>query len=485
MLNGIQQRDRSKLVPTVLLKSDLSLPQLKRITCRLHCAMVRIDSSMSDDQIEAVSQGQIGALFITSCLQDAHIRILAASPQVQMMTPEIQLTTDQCILLAQSLHRNPVITNQGLSIEQLRAIASNLMAHRKILISGQPAEQASIISSCLQPGTRCLIHHALGETTIARLAASMGDRVCVYVDTAMSECKLRTLAKNLRSNTYFSVGRFSDSSKNYGYLSTAQLDVAIPYLQPGVCVYPTTDLTDEQHSSIATKLNPSVKLLLNSQLSNHQLAMISKQLNTKQRFLLSPKLNIQQLRTIASSLPTMDVVIQIPRELPEALREAFICAYRSPSRRRHWGLHLLAQAADRQRTLHSQTVSSEQEHHATDTFATPATHQQRLNGSTETVADRSIDIPSAKRQCLYLSSDHGFFSRSHVACATDYPLGAPVAQLSVAQLYGPQSEFAQACAVQKLDPGYETDRSGQSDQASRSLTHPLTPPSIQMAHQPR
>jgi hypothetical protein len=524
MLNGIRQRNRSKCVATVLLKSDLSLAQLKRITCQLQHCRVRIDSNMSDDQIEAISQGQIGALFITGNLPDTQIRMLAASPQVQMMMPERQLTTDQCILLAQSLHRSPVITNQGLSIEQLRAIASNLKAHRKILISGQPAEQASIISSCLQPGTRCLIHHALGETTIARLAASMGDRVCVYVDTAMSECKLRTLAKNLRPNTYFSVGRFCASSRNYGNLSATQLDVAIPCLRSGVCVYPMTDLTDEQLSSISSKLNPSVVLLFNAQLGDHQLAMLSKQLNTEQRFLLSPKLKIQQLLSIASSLPTMETVIQIPRDLPEALREAFISAYRSSSRRRHWGLHLLAQAADRQHALHHPlTVSAIPSRHATGTFETPASHQQRLDVSTETAADRSIDIPSAKRQCLCLSSDHGFFSRSHVACATDYPLGAPVAQSSVAQLYGPQAEFAQDCRVQKLDPrkhtnfpsgssvaqasepqaefakacavqeldlSYQTepaqqhDHSGQSDQASEALIHTLALPT-QMAPQPR
>ena len=170
----------------------------------------------------------------------------------------------------------------------------------------------------------------------------MGNRVCVYVDTAMSERKLRTLAKNLRPNTYFSVGRFCASSRNYGYLSATQLDAAIPCLQPGVCVYPMTDLNDEQLSSISSKLNPSVVLLFNAQLGDHQLAMLSKQLNTKQRFLLSPKLKIQQLLSIASSLPTMETVIQIPRDLPEALREAFISAYRSSSRRRHWGLHLLA-----------------------------------------------------------------------------------------------------------------------------------------------
>ena len=468
MLNGIRQRNRIKCVATVLLKSDLSIAQLKRITCQLQHSRVRIDSNMSDDQIEAVSQGQIGALFITGNLHDTQIRMLAASPQVQMMMPERQLTTDQCILLAQSLHRSPVITNQGLSIEQLRAIASNLKAHRKILISGQPAEQASIISSCLQPGTRCLIHHALGETTIACLAASMGNRVCVYVDTTMSERKLRTLAKNLRPNTYFSVGRFCASSRNYGYLSATQLDVAIPCLQPGVCVYPMTDLTDEQLSSISSKLNPSVVLLFNSQLGDHQLAMLSKQLNTKQRFLLSPKLKIQQLRSIASSLPTMETVIQIPRELPEALREAFISAYRRSSRR-HRGLHLLAQAADRQHALHHPlSVSSVPSRHATGTFETPASRQQRLDGSTETAANRSIDIPSAKRQCLCLSSDHGFFSRSHVACATDYPLGSPVAQPSVAQLYGPQAEFAQVCAVQELDPRYQTEPTGQSGQSEQS-----------------
>ena len=494
MLNGIRQRNRCKCVATILLKSDLSIAQLKRITRQLQHSRVRIDSNMSDDQIEAISQGQIGALFITGNLHDTQIRMLAASPQVQMMMPERQLTTDQCILLAQSLHRNPVITNQGLSIEQLRAIASNLKVHRKILISDQPAEQASIISSCLQPGTRCLIHHALDETTIARLAASMGNRVCVYVDTAMSERKLRTLAKNLRPNTYFSVGRFCASSRNYGYLSATQLDVAIPCLQPGVCVYPVTDLTDEQLSSISSKLNTSVVLLFHSQLGDHQLAMLSKQLNTKQRFLLSPKLKIQQLRSIASSLPTMETVIQIPRELPEALREAFISAYRRSSRR-HRGLHLLAQAADCQHALHHPlAVSSFPSRHATGTFETPASHEQRLDASTETVADRSIDIPSAKRQCLCLSSDHGFFSRSHVACATDYPLGAPVAQSSVAQLFGPQAEFAQVCAVQELDPRYQTEpalqhdqsgQSGQSDQDNQVLTPILAHPTAQMTYLPK
>ena len=257
-----------------------------------------------------------------------------------------------------------------------------------------------------------------------------------------------------------------------------------------------TDLNDEQLSSLASKLNPSVVLLFNSQLGNHQLAMLSKQLNTKQRFLLSPKLKIQQLRSIASSLPTMEPDIQIPRELPEALREAFISAYRSSSRR-HRGLHLLAQAADRQHALHHPlTVSAVPSRHVTGAFETPASYQQRLDGSTETVADRSIDIPSAKRQCLCLSSDHGFFSRSHVACATDYPLGSPVAQPSVAQLYGPQAEFAQACAVQELDLRYQTEpaqqhdqsgqsgQSGQSDQASEALIHTLALPT-QMAPQPR
>ena len=199
----------------------------------------------------------------------------------------------------------------------------------------------------------------------------MGDRVCVYVDTAMSERKLCTLAKNLRPNTYLSVGRFCASSRDYGCLSATQLDAAIPCLQSGVCVYPMTDLNDEQLSSIASKLNPSVVLLFNAQLGDHQLAILSKQLNTKQRFLLSPKLKIQQLRSIACSLPTMETVIQIPRELPEALREAFISAYRRSSRR-HRGLHLLAQAADRQHALHHPlTVSAVPSRHATGTFETP------------------------------------------------------------------------------------------------------------------
>ena len=171
--------------------------------------------------------------------------------------------------------------------------------------------------------------------------------------------------------------------------------------------------------------------------------------STRNGFLLSPKLKIQQYAALPLVCNNGDGYTDTAR-LPEALREAFISAYRRSSRR-HQGLHLLAQAADCRHALHHPlAVSSFPSRHATGTFETPASHEQRLDASTETVADRSIDIPSAKRQCLCLSSDHGFFSRSHVACATDYPLGAPVAQSSVAQLFGPQAEFAQVCAVQSL-----------------------------------